>query len=102
MGTATQILWSGTATQIFRSGSSGALLVPRSGETTAIRFMPSQIAVVQTTGGSYAAPEYPVLSAESDEQEWSALLSIERKAARKRGIKPKTVAKALREVRYGM
>jgi len=89
----------GTATQIFWPRSSGALLVPRSSETTAKRFTPSQLAVVQTTGGSYAPPEYPVVSAE--EQEWASLLSVERQSLAKKRIKSKAVDRAIREVRYG-
>ena len=89
----------GTAIQIFWPASSGALLVPRSCETTAKRFTPSELAVVQTTGGSYAPPECLVVSAE--EREWAALLSVERQVLAKKRMKSRTVDRAIREARYG-
>lgn len=89
----------GTATQIFQPGSTGSLLVPRNSGTSAKPFPPAQFASVETTGGSYAAPPSPVVSAE--EEEWAALLASERKALGKRRIKAGAVNKAIREVRYG-
>lgn len=88
----------GTATQLFRIGSSGALLVPLNGGTTATPFAPVQFATVQTTGGSYTIPASPVVC--TDEEEWAALLAVERQSAKKR-IKPGSIDKAISELRYG-
>ncbi len=89
MGTATQIVWSATA---------GLLLVPSETQNTIKPFSP-----VQTTGANitYAAPRplLPIVSGE--EQEWASLLASERKGLTKRRVKPRTVTKAIRELRYG-
>jgi len=87
----------GTATQLFWLGSSGGLLVPRSGGTTA-----NPSALVGMTGGYYTAPNLavlPIVSAE--EEEWASLLASERKALSKRRVKPEAVGRAIKKVRYG-
>ena len=89
----------GTATQIFQPGSTGSLLVPRDSGTSARPLAPAQCALVETTGGSYAAPLSPIVSAE--EKEWASLLVSERASLVKRRIKPGAVNKAIRAVRYG-
>jgi len=86
----------GTATQFFWRGSSGALLVPRSSETTA-----KPLASVQTTGGLYTIPDPSAPTPSAEEEEWASLLSSERKTLARRRIRPRTVNKAIREVRYG-
>lgn len=83
MGTAAQFVW---------SASSGLLRVTRDTETTAKAFTP-----VETTGGSIS---YPFSEVPSEETEWVSLLTAERESLARRGVKPKTVNKAIKELRY--
>jgi hypothetical protein len=88
-----------TPVQYVWSASSGLYLVPLNGETTSKPFTP-----VDTTGGkiTYAnfprQPEPPIVSRE--EHEWASLLASERKSLARRRIKPRAVAKAIKELRY--
>jgi len=84
----------GTATQLFWLGSSGGLLVPRSGGTTA-----NPLTLIGMTGGFYTARS-PLPIVPPEEEEWASLAAAERKALAKRRVKPRDVGKAIKEVRY--
>ena len=87
-----------TPVQYVWSASSGLYLVPLNGETTSKPFTP-----VDTTGGTitYANfPRQPEPIVSSEEHEWASLLASERKSLARRRIKPRAVAKAIKEVRY--
>jgi hypothetical protein len=87
MGTANQMIW---------GVSSGLLRVTREAPNTIKPFSPAQ-----TTGENimYAAPQAPKVSGE--EMEWASLLVSERRKLAKRRIKPRSVNKAIRGLRYG-